>query len=195
MELSLIDQLGLKVGKKKRINTKAKGSQFERIVADILGKWAGMEFTRVPSSGGIGWKDGNVDLIGDITPKDRTQSFVFTVECKASKKIIQPTFGRLYKSAQMQKFMEQAAKEAVHAGKYPLLIVKADGMRKKDYLVGISTELLKLLSNIKEEDYSLALCGHPIEKNQQMSFAILTLDKFFDTTYQEIKDKINLLFV
>jgi hypothetical protein len=65
---------------KKRINSKAKGSEFERKVAKALSQWWGEEFHRTPMSGGLHWKEDN-RVAGDIvTPPDSL--YPFTTECK-----------------------------------------------------------------------------------------------------------------
>jgi hypothetical protein len=66
--------------RKKPINSKAKGSEFERRIAKALGKWFKEDFNRTPASGGLHWKEDN-RVAGDIvTPPDSI--FPFTVECK-----------------------------------------------------------------------------------------------------------------
>ena len=66
--------------KKKGINSKAKGSEFELKTAKILSSWWGEDFHRTPMSGGLHWKADN-RVAGDIvTPPDSV--FPFSVECK-----------------------------------------------------------------------------------------------------------------
>lgn len=66
--------------RKKGINSKHKGSEYERKIARILGAWYGEEFHRVPQSGGLRWGD-DTRVAGDITTHVDS-SFPFTVECK-----------------------------------------------------------------------------------------------------------------
>ncbi|QKE56350.1 holliday junction resolvase [Bacillus phage YungSlug] len=66
--------------KKKRKNSRAKGSKFERDIAKALTDWWGEEFHRVPASGGLRWgKDNRV--VGDIVPPPNSD-FPFSIECK-----------------------------------------------------------------------------------------------------------------
>jgi hypothetical protein len=66
--------------RKKPINSKAKGSEFERKVAKALSTWWGEQFQRTPMSGGLHWKDDN-RVAGDIvTPPDSI--YPWTTECK-----------------------------------------------------------------------------------------------------------------
>lgn len=39
-----------------RINSKNKGSRFERTICKWFQDWTGYEFNRVPASGGLRWK-------------------------------------------------------------------------------------------------------------------------------------------
>jgi len=65
---------------KKRVNGKAKGSNFERKVAKLFSEWWGEEFHRTPGSGGLKWKDDN-SVSGDIVPP-KDSKFPFNIECK-----------------------------------------------------------------------------------------------------------------
>ncbi|ACI91024.1 gp24.1 [Bacillus phage SPO1] len=65
---------------KKKINSKAKGAEYERRIAKYLGAWWGESFHRTPQSGGLNWGTDS-RVAGDITtPVD--SKFPFTVECK-----------------------------------------------------------------------------------------------------------------
>jgi len=140
-------ELGINM-KPSKVNGGVKGANFERVIAKLLGTWSGIEFARVPKSGGLGWK--TVDTIGDITPKDRSKKFIFTVECKNYKDFKLPDLqsGKhitTYSKGQLLKFMQQALKDSVLAEKEPLLIAKTSGMRTNDYIAGISLKAVKLL--------------------------------------------------
>jgi len=68
------------MAKGKGINSKAKGSEYERKVARQLSQWWGEEFHRTPMSGGLHWKEDN-RVAGDIvTPPESL--YPFTTECK-----------------------------------------------------------------------------------------------------------------
>lgn len=58
--------------------SKSKGNAHEREVADILTKWHGQAFNRIPNSGALRWGNG-VWTYGDILPP---QDFPFVIECK-----------------------------------------------------------------------------------------------------------------
>lgn len=57
------------VKKKRRVaNPKAKGSQFQRVVADILSKASGESWKSVPASGSLRWSNNDHFVFGDIVP-------------------------------------------------------------------------------------------------------------------------------
>ena len=63
--------------------SKTKGNHNETVVAEILTKWWGSPFKRMPTSGALRWK-GAAFTYGDlITPED----FPFIVECKHYAKV------------------------------------------------------------------------------------------------------------
>lgn len=39
-----------------KVNSKQKGSRFERSICKFFQDWTGYEFSRVPASGGLRWK-------------------------------------------------------------------------------------------------------------------------------------------
>lgn len=68
------------MAKSKGINSKAKGSEYERKIAKQLSAWWGEQFQRTPMSGGLHWKNDN-RVAGDIvTPPDSV--YPWTTECK-----------------------------------------------------------------------------------------------------------------
>jgi hypothetical protein len=69
---------------KKRVNSKAKGSEYERKIARLLGKWFGEEFHRVPQSGGLRWGTDS-RVAGDIVTHPESK-YPFTTECKKREK-------------------------------------------------------------------------------------------------------------
>ena len=62
------------------INSKNKGSTFERVIAKKLTEWSGHEFNRTPMSGGLRWKEDN-SVVGDIVPPPDL-NFPFGIEIK-----------------------------------------------------------------------------------------------------------------
>lgn len=65
------------------INSKNKGSEFERKVAKLLSEWAGMEFHRTPMSGALHWSN-DKRVVSDIVPPQELvdKGWPFSIECK-----------------------------------------------------------------------------------------------------------------
>ncbi len=69
-----------KMADRKKINSKLKGSEFERKTAKALSSWWGESFTRTPASGGLRWGSDN-RVAGDIVCPPESL-YPFTTECK-----------------------------------------------------------------------------------------------------------------
>lgn len=105
-------------GDKKRINSKAKGSEFELKVAKLLSSWWGEEFHRTPMSGGLHWKADN-RVAGDIvTPPNSV--FPYNVECKKREGWL---FDQVLRgTGEVEDWWEQCVKDARGVGMRPWLI-------------------------------------------------------------------------
>jgi hypothetical protein len=103
---------------KKRINSKAKGNEFELKTAKVLSKWWGEDFHRTPQSGGLHWKKDN-RISGDIvTPPDSV--FPFNIECKKREEW---TFEQLLKgTGDLEKYWKQCLDDADSTDMKPMLI-------------------------------------------------------------------------
>lgn len=116
----------------KRINSRDKGSKFERKVAKMLSEVYGCEFHRTPLSGGLHWREAN-GVSGDIVPPEDI-SFPYNIECKNVEtdwdfdKIISGT-------SKFWEFWEQASRDAKENKKIPLLIFKKN---RKDIHIAMS---------------------------------------------------------
>lgn len=105
--------------KKKKINSKAKGSSYELKIAKILSAWWDEEFHRTPMSGGLHWKSDN-RVVGDIvTPPDSL--FPFVVECKKREEF---TFEQILKgTGDVEKWWKQCTGDCKRSGGLkPMLI-------------------------------------------------------------------------
>lgn len=104
--------------KKKRVNSKQKGSEYERKIAKILSKYWGEDFHRTPMSGGLHWKDDN-RVAGDIvTPP--TSIYPWTTECKKRQEW---GFDQLLKgTGEVEQWWKQALGDSVRVGLKPLVI-------------------------------------------------------------------------
>lgn len=118
-----------------KINSKSKGSRYERAIAKQFQDWSGYEFGRVPGSGSLRWKKTD-NITGDITctdPKHATK-FPLSVECKSYKEL---AFGAVLlgnKSSDITRFWTQANSDAERAQKVPVLFMKYNQMGKESFV-------------------------------------------------------------
>ena len=121
-----------KLGKKKRVNSKAKGGAFERKIANLLNEqFETKEFNRTPGSGAFATTHqlpSHITVAGDlITPK----KFKFCIECKKGYND-QTIYSLLDYNSKIWQFVEQCEKDAKKMNKVPMIIYKQD---RKDILV------------------------------------------------------------
>lgn len=111
------------------VNGKKKGSKNERNLAKWWQNWSGLEFTRVPSSGGLRWNKTD-NITGDLICADQKASrrFPFSIEAKSYNDI---RFEHLIlgnKKVKILEFWEQAKEDAKRGNKVPILFVRYNGM-------------------------------------------------------------------
>ena len=112
--------------KKKRVNSRAKGSSFERAVAKILNdRFNTTEFSRTPGSGAFATTHtlpDHLKIYGDlITPLN----FKYCIECK--KGYNKENLYSLYNySSDTWKFIEQCEKDSEKCQNIPMVIFKQD---------------------------------------------------------------------
>ena len=112
--------------KKKRVNSRAKGSSFERSIAKTLNdRFNTSEFSRTPGSGAFATTHtlpDHLKIYGDlITP----QNFKYCIECK--KGYNKENLYSLYNySSDTWKFIEQCEKDSEKCQKIPMVIFKQD---------------------------------------------------------------------
>lgn len=153
--------------RKKGINSKRKGDNNERDLAKYLSKWTGYQFERVPSSGGLAWKD-SVQTVGDVVCTTPNSRVPFTFETKALKKLglNSPI---LRSNSCVFKHWVQCEREGIQANRIPLFIVRENGMPKKTWWVFMDYSLFVLLDKIgfvlqphfsgQQQDYNFDLVG------------------------------------
>ena len=115
--------------KKKKVNSRAKGSTFERQIAKMLNeKFDTKEFSRTPGSGAFATTHNLPDhlkMYGDlITPQD----FRFCIECKKGYNQIN-LYSLLDYSSKLWEFVDQCQKDSDKCGREPLVIFKQDRQR------------------------------------------------------------------
>ncbi len=112
--------------KKKRVNSRAKGSTFERSIAKLFNdRFNTTEFSRTPGSGAFATTHtlpDHLKIYGDlITP----QNFKYCIECK--KGYNKENLYSLYNySSDFWKFIDQCEKDSQKCQKIPMVIFKQD---------------------------------------------------------------------
>jgi Holliday junction resolvase len=112
--------------KKKKVNSRAKGSTFERSIAKMFNdRFKTTEFSRTPGSGAFATTHSLPDYLkiyGDlITP----MNFKYCIECK--KGYNKENLYSLYNySSDFWKFVEQCEKDSEKCQKIPMVIFKQD---------------------------------------------------------------------
>ena len=108
----------------KRINSSKKGAKAERELSKILSEWVGVEFQRVPRSGGLRWGSGLM-VTGDTIPADPVWlvRFPFSVESKTRDSI---TFQDLIleNKSEIRSFWEQSEEDAKRVNKIPVVFFR-----------------------------------------------------------------------
>ena len=112
--------------KKKRKNSRTKGSTFERSIAKTLNdRFNTSEFSRTPGSGAFATTHSLPDhlkIYGDlITP----QNFKYCLECKKGYNN-QNLYSLYNHSSDFWKFIDQCQKDSEKCGKIPMVIFKQD---------------------------------------------------------------------
>ena len=118
------------------INSKSKGSKNERNLSKWWEGWSGLEFQRVPASGGLRW--GNTqNITGDIICSDERHSrrFPFSIEAKSVKDIRFEHYSLGLKTNKVDEFWGQAKADGERAGKIPILFMRYNGMPASNWLV------------------------------------------------------------
>jgi Holliday junction resolvase len=111
---------------KKRTNSKAKGSRFERKIAGMFNdRFKTTEFSRTPGSGAFATTHSlpeHLQIYGDlIAPKN----FKYCIECKKGYKNIKIN-NLLDYSSQLWKFVQQCEKDSEKCNKEPMLLFQQD---------------------------------------------------------------------
>jgi hypothetical protein len=115
------------------MNTKKKGNRTELKVASFFKEWSGWEFTRVPMSGGLQWRN-RASVSADIICAEEGIKWPYSVEVKGVKDI---NFEKLLYDAksEVEKFWEQTTRDAKSSNKLPLLFMRYNGLPKGFFFV------------------------------------------------------------
>lgn len=165
---------------KKRINSKAKGSEYELKMAKVLGAWWGEKFNRTPASGGLHWKADN-RVAGDIvTPPNSVYPFVTELKKREAW-----DFSHLLKgTGEMESYWDQVIEDSIRVNLKPLLIFA------KNFSPNYLMITLDDLTSILVADYEAKIKPFPyfiIHKVDKPSRIICILDDFIkNVTKQDI---------
>lgn len=128
-------------------NGKRKGNKAERELCKWWKEWTSFEFTRVPASGGLRWKNFAKATSGDLICADERHGrrFLFSIESKAYKDI---NFEHLIlgnKKSKIRDFWDQCKDDAKRANRFPILFMRYNGMSKNTYFVVMESKVFNLL--------------------------------------------------
>ena len=120
------------------INSRTKGNKAENLFAKLMLKWTGKKFARVPSSGGLQWK--NAHAKGDIVCSEEGHYFPICVEIKNYKEI---NFQHLLylKEPKILEFWAQCQRDAKICNKAGLLAMRYNRLPKELWFLIISKEI------------------------------------------------------
>ena len=164
-------------------NGKKKGNKGEREVANWFKKWTGYDFTRIPASGGLRWKNVK-DTVGDIICTDDKHSgrFPFSVESKKYKEIeILPCI--IGQKANTLTFWEQAKDDGDRGGKEPILFMRYNNMKRNTYFVVVNEDIGKWILkhlNHKIDNYIMKLTSN------EQKFYLMSSELLMKVDYKEI---------
>ena len=127
------------------INSKKKGNKSELMVAKWFASWTGLEFQRVPQSGGLRWSNAQ-NIAGDIICVDQKHNRHFQL-CVESKFYEDLDWDKVFrnKKADILKFWEQAKGDAIRAEKIPILFMRKNNMDKGMFYVGVDYSVFLLI--------------------------------------------------
>lgn len=122
------------------VNSKRKGSKFERDVAKWMSQWTGFEFGRTPYSGA---NHKSRDLSSDVMCTDERHAHrcKVSIECKCYKDIKFEHVLLGNKGSDIEKFWKQACDDALRAAKVPILIMRYNSMPKSEFFMAVGKEL------------------------------------------------------
>lgn len=137
------------------INSKRKGSKFERDIAKWMTKWTGFEFGRTPYSGA---NHRSRDLSSDIMCNDERHAHrcKISIECKHYKEIKFEHVLLGNKKSDIESFWKQANEDANRSAKVPILIMRYNSMPKSEFFMVVGKELADyILTQIPNDRYMI----------------------------------------
>ena len=174
-----------------RINSKKKGNRFEREICKFFQEWTGYEFSRVPQSGGLRWKD-TQSITSDVICTDDFYSrrWPFSIECKSYNDIRFEHLLLEKKSCKIHTFWLQALRDAKRAHKKPLLIMKYNGMSKGEAFLVCDKDVHHIISMYLKPSKPRMDIIYPLESD---SLHIYMLSQIKSLPYKDIVKKVRKL--
>jgi len=166
------------------VNSKNKGNKNELALSKLFMSWTGLEFSRVPQSGGLHWQSKNSS--GDIICTDEKHSRYFTlsIEAKHHKDIsfeglIDGSVGS--KKTKIKEFWAQSSSDGLDHRLIPIVFMRYDRMPKDMHFVVISGEFFQAIGPIFK-------CKHGILSFQDPNHetvVLLNSRDFFSMDYKK----------
>lgn len=128
------------------INSKKKGSRFERSVAKWFEQWTGYKFGRTPGSGSF---HQNRDLTSDVNCIDERHAHrcKISIECKCYKDIKFEHVLLGNKNCDILRFWEQATEDALRGKRVPILCMRYNSMPSNEFFFVVGPELANSIFN------------------------------------------------
>ena len=130
------------------MNSKKKGSRFERSVAKFFTEWSGFKFGRTPGSGSF---HNNRDLGSDLICNDdnHKNKCCISVECKNYQDIRFEHVLLGNKRCKIFSFWEQACRDAKRTKKFPILCMRYNSMPKGEFFFVVNEIIASSISKVQ----------------------------------------------
>lgn len=127
------------------VNGKKKGNKNERNLCKWWTAWSGLEFNRVPASGGLRWKN-TENIVGDLICSDERHSrrFPFSIEAKSYKDIRFEHLVLGNKNVKVIEFWNQAKEDGIRGNKIPILFMRYNNMPSSTWFTVVSLKVYNL---------------------------------------------------
>ena len=169
------------------VNSKKKGSKWERDVCKFMKKWTGYEFSRTPASGGLRWHKKD-DIVSDVicTDEKHGHRFPCAIECKFYQDIKFEHVLLGNDSCKIMEFWNQATRDAERAKKLPLLIMRYNNMPKGEAFLMIDKETANCILLENELICNLKKPRMAIQIDTNTVFYIFMLSDIGDLEYKSV---------
>ena len=127
-----------------KINSRSKGKRGERMACAFFEEWTGKNFTTIPASGGLRWKNTNT-ITGDIIADEPNYIFPFSIEAKNMAEL---NFQHLIYNVDSTiiDFWRQCWADGKRGKKVPLLLMRYNGLKGGMFFVVMHKNFYDMLS-------------------------------------------------